>query len=73
MNNKAYFIYGSRIYHPTRTNHTIVNKTTTDDTYIEERKQNPYSLVFGQDYANSQNLSDSNERRKYFFPPSFTN
>lgn len=72
MQNKNYFVYGGRLYHPTRNGSFVPNTNTLVDTYTEsEIKKTPSFYEFGTDYANHQNKEDETNRRRYFFPPSF--
>ena len=73
MRKPVYFVHQSRIYHPTWRGSTIPNQSTTNQTYVDERKMNPSDLYYSSDYANAQNTEDENNRRRYFFTPSFRN
>ena len=67
----AYFVHGSRIYHPTKTNSFIANKSTINDTYVAESKVKVYPSFydFGPDNSTMQNDTDESSYRRYFFPP----
>lgn len=69
----AYFVYGSKIYHPTTLDRSIKN-INMSSTRSVQHKFYPYEIAFDIDKSLNQNQPEQDTgRRRYFFPPSFTN
>lgn len=67
-----YFVHGSKIHFPSRNNDTINTRYVLNTPQFY--KYYPYEVSFSSDRSLEQSQEDPETgRRRYFFPPSFTN